>query len=303
MSGVISTSNHPKALWPGVRKWWGQLYDEHPQEWTKIFDEKSSSKAYEEDVERTGFGLAPVKDQGAATQYDSETQGDIKRYTHVAYSLGFIVTREERDDNLYKEKAFARTESLAFSMRQTKEIVAANILNRGFNVSYTGADGKPLFASDHTSLDGNMSNVLSTAADLSEAALEDMIIAIMQAKNKRGLNIALKPHCLVVPPALAFEAQRILKSSGRVGTSDNDINVINSDDLVPGGRVVNHYLTDPDAWFVKTNAPAGLTCFDRTKIEFSRDNDFDTSNAKAKAYERYSFGYTDWRGGWGTPGA
>lgn len=303
MSGPITTGNHPAALWPGVERWWGVKYNEHPKEWSKIFDERNSKKKYEEEVERTGFGLAPVKAEGSAINYDSETQGNTARYTHVAYALGFIVTKEERDDNLYKEVAFNRTESLAFSMRQTEENVAANILNRGFNSSYAGADGKELFATDHPSLAGDQANELSTAADLSESSLEDMLIQIMQVKNKRGLKIALMGKSLIVPPSLYFDACRIVKSTNQPGTANNDINVINREGLLPGGVVVNHYLTDNDAWFVKTNAPAGLTRYTRTATEFGNDNDFDTKNAKAAAYMRFAVGWTDWRGAFGSPGA
>ena len=168
MAGVITTGNNPKALWPGVRAWWGLKYNEFPQEWSQLFETKDSEKAYEEDVETTGFGLAPVKAQGGAVTYDSSNQGVTKRYTHVVYGLGFIVTQEEIEDNLYKEKAFNRTEALAFSIRQSEEIVCANIFNRAFNTSYTGGDAKAMIVSDHPTLDGTQSNVLATAADLSE---------------------------------------------------------------------------------------------------------------------------------------
>lgn len=303
MAGVITTGNHPKALWPGVHSWWGQKYNEHPTEYTEIFDVKSSKRNYEEDVEETGFGLVPVKPEGDASTYDSHSQGPTTRYTPVAYSMGYIVTREEMDDNLYKEKSFKRAAALAFSFRQTKEIVAANVLNRGFDNNYTGGDSKELLATDHPTLDGTQSNELSTAADFSEAALEDLLIQIANAKNSRGLRIGLVGRKLIIPPALMFEAQRVLKSTLQPGTANNDTNAVRSMGMLPDGMCVNHYLTDTDAWFVKTNAPDGMNLFQRIGVEFRKDNDFDTDNAKAKGYERYSVGWTDWRAVYGTEGA
>jgi hypothetical protein len=300
---VISTGNHPKALWPGVHAWVMGQYDEHPQEFSQIFDMETSGMAYEEDVELTGFGLATVKGEGGSTSYDSHTQGYTTRYTHVAYSLGYIVTREEQDDNLYKSRSFKRGKMLAFSFNTTKEIVAANILNRAFSASYAGGDGKPLLAADHPSLAGNWSNVLSTAADLSEAAIEDLLVQISEAKNSRGLQIAIKEDKLIVAPSNVFEAERIMKSTLRNDTDTNAVNAIRSMGRFPGGVCANHYLTDADAWFIKTNAPNGMTGFNRTKFEFKKDNDFDTDNAKAKGYERYSFGWSDPRGLYGTSGA
>lgn len=303
MAGVITTGNHPKALWPGMRAFWGRQYSEHPQEWSQIFETESSDKAYEEDAEVTGFGLAPIKTQGGAVSYDSETQGQTKRYTHVTYALGYIVTRDEQDDNLYEVVSKRRIKALAFSIRQTEEIVGANVLNRAFNSSYTGGDSKELCATDHPTNDGTQSNELATAADLSEASLEDLIIQIMEAKNSRGLRISLMPKKLIVPPALAFDAERIINSSLQSGTANNDLNAVKSMGLIKGGAVVNHYLTDSDAWFLQTNAPNGLMRFNRRATEFRQDNDFDTENAKAKSSLRFSVGWTDWRGMFGTPGA
>ena len=298
---AIGTGNHPAALWPGVHEFVMGEYAEHKPEYTEIFEMDSSKMAYEEDVEVTGFGLVPEKAEGAATSYDSHTQGGTSRYTHVARSLGYIVTREENDDNLYLSKSFKRGKMLAFSFRTTKEIVGANILNRGFSSTYTGGvDANELFASDHATLAGNQSNVVS--ADFSESALEDMLIDIMEAKNSRGLQISLKGRKLVVPPSLAFEAQRVCESTMQPGTANNDINAHRSMGLLPDGVAVNHYLTDADAWFVLTNAPAGLRGFDRKKFEFTTDSDFDTSNMKAKGYERYVFGWSDWRGAYGSAG-
>ena len=303
MAGIITTGNHPKALWPGMRAFWGRQYDEHPQEWSNIFDSESSEKNYEEDTEVTGFGLATVKNQGAAVSYDSETQGPTKRYTHVTYGLGYIVTREELEDNLYEVVSKRRIKALSFSVRQTEETVAANIMNRAFNSSYTGADGKEMCATDHPTADGTQSNELATASDLSEAAIEDLCIQIMNAKNSRGLRIAIMPKKLIVPPNEAFNAERILKSTLQSGTANNDINAIRSMGVLPGGVVVNHYLSDTDAWWIKTNAPNGLMRFNRRATEFKQDNDFDTENAKAKSTLRFSVGWTDLRAIYGSPGA
>lgn len=301
--GVIYTSNHPKALWPGVKAWFGRMYDEHVEEYSKIFDRDSSTRAYEERVELTGFGLAPIKNQGGSISYDSETQGITSRLTNVTYALGYVVTMEELQDNLYEMVSKRRSKALAFSMRQTKETVAANILNRGFNSSYTGGDGKELLATDHPTLDGTQSNELTVAADLSEAALEDLLVQIMQAKNSRGLRIALKGDKLVVPPALFYEANRILKSALQNDTANNAVNALKATNALPGGIVLNHYLTDTDAWFIKTNCPEGLIYQERMAMEFEQDNDFDTKNAKAAAVERYTFGWCDFRSVFGSPGA
>ena len=303
MAGVITTGNHPKALWPGMRKFWGREYSEHPVEWKQIFEDASSEKAYEEDAEVTGFGLATVKNQGSAVSYDSESQGQTKRYTHVTYGLGYIVTREELEDNLYEVVSKRRIKALAFSIRQTEEIIAANILNRAFNSSYTGGDGKELSATDHPTLDGTQSNELATPADLSEAALEDLCIQVMGAKNSRGLRIAIMPKKLIVSTSEAFNAERILKSQLQTGTSNNDINAIRSMGAIPGGVVVNHYLTNADDWWLQTNCPNGLMRFTRRGTEFRQDNDFDTDNAKAKSTLRFSVGWTDWRSIFGSAGA
>jgi len=300
---VISTGNHPKALWPGIHAWWGLEYNKHPLEWSMIFDVMTSDKSYEEEVEATGFGLAPVKSEGAAISYDSHTQGATTRYTNVVYGLGFIVTEEEEDDNQYERLARGRTTSLAFSMRTTKEIVHANVLNRGFTAAYAGGDGKELFATDHPTVNGTQSNELTTAADFSEAALEDLLIQIGNATNTRGHQIALVGQKLIIPVSLQFEATRVLKSTLRSDSADNDINAVRSMGLLPGGVVVNHYLTDADAWFVTTNAPRGLQHFKRKALAFAQDSDFDTANKKHKATERYAVGWTDWRGAYGSPGA
>jgi len=303
MSGVITTGNHPAALWPGVKAIYGRSYDEHMEEWSKIFETSKSNKKYEEVFETTGFGLAPVKDEGAGVAYDSESQGDLSRLVNVAYALGYIVTREERDDNLYMEVSARRSKSLAFSMRQTKENVGANILNRAFNSSYTGGDGVELISTSHVTKSGTQSNHLTVAADISELAIENLVIQIMNAQNSRGLKISLMPKALIIPPALWYKANRIVNSALQSGTANNDVNVLKMTNQFPDGIVMNHYLSDPDAWFIKTNAPEGLVHYQRVANEFTQDNDFDTENAKAKSYERYVFGWNDWRSLYGSPGA
>jgi hypothetical protein len=300
---VISTSNHPKALWPGVAAWWGRQYNEHKVEYTDLFDVETSKKNYEEDVQLTGFGLAPIKAQGGSVSYDSETQGFTTRYTHVAYALGYIVTREERDDCLYEQVSRRRAQANAFSMRQTKEIDAANVYNRATTSGYTGGDGVVLLSASHTSTAGTWSNILSTSADLSEASLEDLLIQIMTATNDKGLKIALMPQSLHIHPNEWYNANRILKSALQNDSANNATNVLKLTNALPKGIKMNHYFTDTDAWFVRTNAPRGMICFDRAKDPLTMDNDFDTDNAKAKSYERYSFGWTDPRGIYGSAGS
>lgn len=300
---VISTGNNPKLLWPGLNAVWGRDYTEYPKEYTDLFEIDTSDMNYEEEVEMTGFGLANIKPQGQATVYDTDTQGTVNRYTHIAYSLGFIVTREERDDNLYEKNAIKRTKGLAFSFRQTRENVGANVYNRGFNSSYTGGDGQPLFSTAHPSLSGNQSNTLAVAADMSEASLEDLTIQIGQAVNSRGLKIALVPQKLIVPINLQYEAARILKSTLQNDTANNAINAMKAMGIFPDGVAINHYLTDTDAFFIRTNAPEGMKWFDRTPTEFKEDGDFDTDNWKYKGYMRFSTGWSDFRGAYGSPGA
>lgn len=292
---VITTGAHPKALWPGVHKFTHMAYKEYPTEYTTIFDVRSSDKNREETVEATGFGLAQVKAEGAPVNYDSHNQGATTTFRHVAYALGYVVTREELDDNLYAEIARNRSRALAYSFRQTKETVHANILNRAFNNGFVGGDGVEMCSTAHPSLGANQSNELDVAADLSEAAIEDLMVQIAAAQNSRGLKIRLIPRRLIVPPALMFEAERIVNSTLRPGTANNDVNAMRSMSSLPDGVFVYHYLTDDDNWFIQTDAPDGLICFDRKGFEFSRDNDFDTENAKAKGYERYSAGWSDWR--------
>lgn len=300
---AITTGNFPKALWPGLNKLWGQSYGEHPLECTMVFDVSTSDKAYEEDVEVPGFGLAPVKSEGAAITYDSHTQGPTTRYTNVTYGMGFIVTEEELEDNKYRERAFRRTKMLARSMRHTKEVVCANVLNRAFNSSYLGGDGLELCSTAHVTVDGTQSNELTTAADLSEASLEDLGIQIMNATDSRGLRIALMPRKLIVPPNEWYNATRIVKSELQNDSANNAINAVRSTGMFPEGVMVYHFLTDTDAWFIKTDLPDSLRLFNRRAVSFAQDGDFDTSNLKYKATERFVPGWSDWRGIFGSPGA
>jgi len=310
MSGVITTSSFAKSLWPGVNTWYGEAYNEYPVEWDKLFEKNSSRRAFEEDVGYSGLGIAVVKDQGAPITYDTSKQGFTSRYNHVTYGLGFVVTREAYDDDLYDVVAKQKARGLAFSMRQTKEIIAANIYNRAFSTSYVGGDAASLVASagggGSTSAPnvagGTYTNGVAVAADLSEAALEQACIDIADFKNDRGLKIAVRPRKLVIPKELMFEASRILKTEGRVGTDLNDLNAIKTMGMVPE-VIVNHYLTDTDAWFILTDVKDGLKYFERRADEFGMDEDFDTENAKYKATARYSFGWTDRRGIYGSPGA
>jgi hypothetical protein len=300
---VITSGAHPKALWPGVKAWFGRQYAEHKPEYPDLFDLDTSEKAYEEDVQVTGFGLAPVKSEGGSVAFQAEAQGYTKRYTHVAYASGFIVTYEEMRDNLYEVVGKRRAQALAFSMRQTMENVHANVYNRATNTSYTGGDGKELLATDHPTSSGNQSNELSVAADLSEASLEDLIIQIAGAQNDKGLQISLMPKCLLIPRQLWFTAHRILKSTLQSDTANNNVNVLKATNALPEGIKMNHYFNDADQWFVRTNAPRGMIRYERDMLDLEQDNDFDTKNAKAMKYERYSCGWTDWRGVYGSPGA
>lgn len=300
---IINSGSFAKALWPGVNAWYGKAYSEYPVEFTKLFETFKSTRAFEEDVGVSSFGLAVVKPEGAPISYDSERQAYITRYSHVVYALGFMITREVMDDDQYDIVGQRKAQGLAFSMRQTKEIVAANVYNRAFTAAYAGGDGKELCATDHPLFaGGTFSNELTTAADLSEAALEQAHIDIAGFVNDRGLLISVRPKNLIIPRQLMFEAKRITAPTGRPGTDTNDVNAMKAMGLVPE-VVVNHYLTDPDAWFLRTDVPHGMKHFERRADSFDMDNDFDTENAKFKATARYSFGWTDPRGIYGSPGA
>ncbi len=304
MAGVINTGTHPKLLWPGVHATWGQIYDAHQTEYTELFDIETSKKAYEQDVQVTGFGLATVKGQGAPIQYDSEEQGFVSTYTHVAYALGYIVTHEELMDNLYKEVATRRAKANAFSINQTIESVAAMLYNNAFNTDYfTTGDGQPLISTNHANVSGGtFSNRLTPDADLSEAALEDINIQIMQMTMDRGLKIAAMSRSLHVAPDEFYNANRILKSVLQSDTANNNVNVLRATNAFPKGIQLNHYFTNPHAWFVRTNIPNGMTFFWRERPQFEQDNDFDTKNAKAATYMRFSLGATDPRGIYGSNG-
>jgi hypothetical protein len=298
-AGTITTGNHPKALWPGMHAFFGTTYGQYQEEWRDLVEVQKSSKNYEEDTLVTGFGQMPVKLEGEGISYDSETQGFTKRYTHTVWGLGYVVTQEEMEDNLYETVSKKRIKRLAFSARQTKENIVANVYNRAFSSSYTGGDAKELLSTSHPSTAGNWSNKLSTDADFSEAALEDLMVQIAQAKNDRGHVINLKPRKLIVPSGLMFDVKRVLKSDQQSGTANNDINALKG--MID--YTINHYLTDTDAWFIRTDADQGMQLFERRALNFTQDNDFDTENAKAKCTMRFSVGWSDPRGVYGTSGA
>ncbi len=304
MTGVINTGSHPKFLWPGVKAIWGQVYDAHPTEYTDLYDVDDSDKAYEQDVQITAFGLAPTKGQGAAVSYDSESQGWVTTYTHIAYALGYIVTYEELNDNQYKEVATRRAKGNAFSINQTIENVGAFLYNNAFSGTYnTTPDGQPLISTAHVNASGGtFSNRLSPDADLSEAALEDMCIQIAGTTNDRGLLISVMPTSLLVARQEWYNAHRILKSALQSDTANNNINVLKATNAFPGGIKLNHFFTAPNSWFVRTNIPEGMKFYWRNRPHFDQDNDFDTMNAKAKTYMRFSVGMTDPRGLFGSQG-
>lgn len=310
MSGIINTSNFAKALWPGVNTWYGQAYNEYTTEWDKLFEQHTSRRAFEEDVGTSMFGLAVQKAEAAPVTYDAARQGFTSRYNHVVYALGFIITRETVEDDLYDVIGKKKATALAFSMRQTKEIIAANVYNRAFNTSYVGGDGASLIASaggggstSHPNIaGGSFTNGVAVAADLSEAALEQACIDIAGFTNDRGLLIKVAPKRLIISRWDMFNAKRILGTEGRVGTDLNDMNALKTMGMIPE-VVVNHFLTDQDAWFIRTDVKDGMKYFERRADEFGMDEDFDTENAKYKATARYSFGWTDPRGIYGSPGA
>lgn len=306
---VITTSSFAKALYPGVNKWYGDAYAEFSPQWNMLFDTSTSRRAFEEDVGMSMFGLPSVKSEGAPIVYDSARQGFTSRYNHVVYALGFVITREMYDDDLYDVVGKQKARSLAFSMRQNKEIIAANVYNRAFNTAYVGGDAATLIAAagtggsaSHPNISGGTwTNGVAAAVDLSEAALEQANIDIRGFTNDRGLKIQAKPKTLVIPKELMFEATRILKTEGQVYSADNTLNALKTMGIIPE-IVVNDYLTDTDAWFIRTDVQDGLKYFERNADEFGMDDDFDTENAKYKARSRFSFGWTDARGAYGSPG-
>jgi len=304
-AGVITSSSFAKLLWPGLNAIYGKEYQDYPVEWDKLFEQNKSDKAYEEDLGISSFGLAVVKTEGSPISYDTERQGFTSRYNHVVYALGFIITREIYEDDLYGKVGAQKAKALARSLRQTKELVAANIYNRAFTAGYVGGDGVVLCSTAHVNVaGGTFSNKIATDADISEAALEQAVIDISGYRDDRGLLIAAKPDKLVIPYQLQFEAKRILGSDGRVGTDLNDANVL-KDSGIFSQVIVNHYLnsTGNDDWFILTNVNNGLKYFERRGDQFEMDNDFDTENAKFKATARYSFGWSDPRAIYGSQGA
>ena len=299
---AISRSQLVKELEPGLNALFGMEYKGYEQEHTEIYDVETSDRAFEEEVMLSGFGEAPVKTEGAGVAYDNAQEVYTARYTHETIALAFSLTEEAVEDNLYASLAARYTKALARSMATTKQIKAAAVLNGAFDVSI-GGDGKPLCATDHPTLSGpDLRNELSTPADLSETSLEQALIDIAAFTDERGLKIAVRGLKLIIPKELQFTADRILKSTLRVGTADNDINAIKNMGMVPQGYAVNHYLTDPDAWFIKTDAPNGMKMFERVAFKTGFEGDFDTGNVRYKARERYSFGYSDPRGIFGSPG-
>jgi hypothetical protein len=299
----ITTGSFAKDLWPGVNTWYGLKYKEYPVEHLDIFDKETSTQAFEEEVGISSFGIAPIKTEGQSIAYDTAEQAFIDRYTHITYGLGFIITREMHDDGIAATVALRRAKALAFSIRQTQETVGANVLNRAFSNAYTFGDGLELCSDLHINQSGGTwKNELSTAADLNEASIEQACIDIAGFTNDRGLKIAVRPKRLIIPKEIEFDAVRYLKSINRPETANNDINAIRSMGVIPQ-YTVNHYLTDTDAWFIKTDCPDGMKYFERRKPEFQIDSDFDTENAKFKATFRASWGCTDKRGIFGSPGA
>jgi hypothetical protein len=289
---LITTGSFAKALWPGVKSWYGKAYETYPEEWKSLYTVEKSSRAYEEEVGISSFGLIPVKNEGQAISYDTEIQGFTTRYVHSTYGMGFIVTKEMFEDDQYDIVGKRRANGLAFSVKQTLNVQGAYMYNNA--TTFTLGDGVGLLNDTHPNVSGGTQDNLS-ASTLSEAALEAAIIAVMKLTNDRGLRIMLVPQSLVIPPDLAFEAERILNSPLRVSTANNDLNALKEMGKIPGGITVNHYLTNATAWFLKTNCPDGCKAFERRAPSFDMDNDFDTENAKFKATFRISFGATDWR--------
>jgi len=301
---AISRSQLAKELEPGLNALFGLEYDKYDKEHLDVFDVESSDRAFEEEVMLAGFGNAETKPEGAGVNYDTAQEAWTARYNHETIALAFAITEEAVEDNLYDKLAGRYTKALARSMNNAKQIKGANVLNNGFSSSYTGGDGKELLATDHpTVTGGDFKNELTTAADLNETSLEQALVDLADMIDERGLKVAVKATKMLIPSELVFVAERLLQSQLRTGTGDNDINAVKSSGMVPGGYVVNHYLTDSDAWFLKTDAPNGLKVFERSPLKTSMEGDFDTGNMRYKARERYSFGWSDPRGIFGSPGA
>jgi len=301
---AITRSQLLKELEPGLNALFGLEYDRYDNEHTEIFDTENSDRAFEEEVMLSGFGQAPVKGEGSAISYDSANEAYTARYTHETIALAFAITEEAVEDNLYDRLSSRYTRALARSMSNTKQVKASSVLNNAFSSSYKGGDNVALCSSAHPTVGGgNFSNIPATPADLNETSLEQALIDISGFIDERGLKIALRGMKLIVPPALQFTAERILVSDLRVGTADNDVNAMKSMGMLPGGYTINHFLTDPNAWFIKTDAPNGLKHFVRSAIKTAMEGDFDTGNVRYKARERYSFGWSDPRAIYGSAGA
>ena len=303
---AISRSQLVKELEPGLNALFGMEYDRYENEHTEIFSIESSDRAFEEEVMLTGFGAAPVKNEGSGVSYDSAQESFTARYTHETIAMAFALTEEAIEDNLYDRLSGRYTKALARSMANTKQVKAASVLNQAFNTggSYNGGDGVSLCNSAHpTALGPNFSNTPTTQADLNETSLEQGIIDVASFTDERGLKIAIQARKLVIPKEQQFTAERLMKTTLRTATADNDINAIKSMGMIPEGYAVNHFLTDTDAWFLMTDAPNGLKMFNRSPIKTAFEGDFDTGNVRYKARERYSFGWSDPRGIYGSAGA
>ncbi len=304
---AISRAQLAKELEPGLNSLFGLSYDEYDREYEDIFSIEDSNRAFEEEVLITGFGSAPTKTEGQGVSFDNASESYSARYTHDTVALAFALTEEAIEDNLYDSLGKRYTKALAMSMANTKEVKGADVLNNAFSSSFTGGDGKSLIATDHPlSGGGSAANRATSMADLNETSLEDALIDISGFTDDRGLTISVQATKMIVPSELVFVAERILNSNLRTGTSDNDLNAIRSTGVLPGGYSVNHYLTDPDAFFLLTSVTDqgdGLKMFQRSGMETSMEPDFATGNIRYKARERYSFGFSDWRGIYGSQGA
>ena len=300
---AISRGQLVKELEPGLNALFGLEYNRYENQHTEIFDTENSDRAFEEEVMLSGFAQAQVKPEGSGVTFDNAQETFTARYSHETIALAFAITEEAIEDNLYDRLASRYTKALARSMANTKQVKAANVLNNAFNSSFAGGDGKELCATDHPTIAGTFSNELATSADLNETSLEQSLIDIAALTDERGLKIAARGVKMIIPSELQFTAERLMKSQGRVGTADNDINAVVSMGMIPQGYVVNNYLTDTDAFFIKTDVPNGLKMFVRSPIKTAMEGDFDTGNVRYKARERYSFGFSDPRGIFGSPGA
>ena len=300
---AISRAQLLKELLPGLNALFGLEYKTYGEEHKEIYETETSERSFEEETKLSGFSAAPVKAEGAAIAYDNAQEAWTARYNHETIALGFSITEEAVEDNLYDSLSKRYTKALARAMAYTKQVKAASVLNNGFSSSYTGGDGQPLFSASHPLVTGGVNSNRLTASDLNETSLEAAVIQIAGWTDERGLLIAAKPNKLIVPPALMFTAKRLLDTELRVATADNDINALKAMGSIPGGYTVNHFLTDTNAWFLTTDVPNGMKHFVRTPLQNSMDGDFDTGNVRYKSRERYSFGWSDPLGMFGSPGA